>query len=276
MLILLRVVLAASIVGLIVGLIKNRSGLDWARRLLIGSFIAGVLSGAGTFAWPPLSRRFDTSRYVRSIADYLKASTYRLGVHLANKHPGAKAAVILPLRSPYGPPGLGTTAQGWLLDGLREGFDGKITISATFHLKMPEEVLEAFKAKTGRPLSELLVPLEDWFTSAYFDRQIAERAGGCNLIVSLAGFPHDLLDMELLQQTPRPVLAAWYGDDHRPAFGMREAIEAGYVAAVVAPNPRRIRKRDAPKDLAEAFERRYLLLTAENVARITAGRGRAK
>ena len=275
MLILLRVVLAASIVGLVVGLIKNRSGLEWARRLLIGSLIAGVLSGAGTFAWPHLGSRFEAGGHARSVSDYLKASTYRLGVHLADKHPGARAAVILPLRSPYGPPGLGTTAQGWLLDGLREGFDGKITIAATFHLKMPEEVLKGFNEE-GAFSSELLVPLEDWFTSVYLDRQIASHAGGCNLIVSLAGFPRDLLDMELLRQTPRPVLAAWYTDDHRPAFGMREAIEAGYVTAAVAPNPWRVRKRGAPKSLQEAFERRYLLLTAENVARITAGHSRAK
>lgn len=270
MMIFLRVLLGAAVVGLIVGLFRRRAGNEGTGRIIIVSLAVGVLSSVGLFFWPSLARGPAVRENLKAMEAYTRTSTYTLGAHLAEKFPGSRAIVVLPYPSPYGPGGFGEERINQLLAGLREGLVGKITIVETFKPQMPEEVMRGFRADGTHIGSELMVSMDEWFTASYFDDVLMSRGGRWDMAISLAGLPADVSRMAVLQQSPRPKLAAWYWRKYRAAFRLREDIAVGDVAAVVAPHPQRRRYKDAPKDLQEAFERRFLLLTPENVEKLTA------
>jgi len=277
MIVFLRVLLGAAVVGLIVGLFRRRAGHEGTGRIIIVSLAVGVLSSVGLFFWPSIApvwrsiaRAPAVKEHLKAVEAYTRASTHTLGAHLAEKFPGSRAIVVLPYPSPYGPGGFGEERINHLLAGLREGLAGKITIVETFKPRMPEEVMRGFRPDGTHIGSELMVSMDEWFTASYFDDVLLSRGGRLDMVISLAGLPADVSQMALLQQSPRPKLAAWYWREYRDAFRLREDIAVGDVAAVVAPSPQRQRYKDAPKDLQEAFERRFWLLTPENAEKITA------
>ena len=142
-------------------------------------------------------------------------------------------------------------------DSLKDAFDGRLTIADTVHLKTPE-------MEHGMP------PMfETMFTAEAFDEIVADNPDA-DLILSLVGLPMDWKDMKF-----------WHKEDEKRAdlivtngqvFELYDLILQDYVDAVVHYNPASQYnfQDDVPSDSTEAFEKRYLLIDAGNIAKIAA------
>jgi len=138
---------------------------------------------------------------------------------------------------------------------LKDAFDGRLTLSRTVHLKAPEN-------QDGMP------PMfEMMFTAEAFDEIVADNSDA-TLILSLVGLPMNWKEMEFWQMEDgkRPKLVITNGQ----VFELYDPIIQGYVNAVIHYNPSsEYNFQDSvPADVTEAFEKRYLLIDADNIAKI--------
>jgi hypothetical protein len=147
-----------------------------------------------------------------------------------------------------------------LQTGLRKGVG--------FTVVFPELRLEAQKdprsvfidAGTTTPLSYLVA--EDAFD------KLAAQHSECELIVSLIGLPANIGQVEAWQRSGPPRFALLLPDlrvlGNRAA--VMRALKSGKLAAFVLPKPGGVAESVRPLlDMATEFEKRYLLVTAENV-----------
>ena len=271
MLTLMYVVAGAAGAGMIFGLIKHRQGLDWGQKLIIVALAVFVPAGGYALVLQFFNAGIVGGEMATRGRKYARVSTEKLGRHLAETFPGAKALVIEPLPYPYGPLSASNREQIQLvLDGLREGFGDRIEIVTIVTPVLPPHVLEAGWDENGKMTSDTLLGIEDWLDAYYFNQIIEREGAGCDLIVSLAGaFPADHRQLSLYSQESRPKLALWFPAKYERAHALRDAIAEGNIDAVVVGQPRRIGKGSVPSDLDEAFNRMYFLLTPENVQQIT-------
>jgi UPF0716 family protein affecting phage T7 exclusion len=140
---------------------------------------------------------------------------------------------------------------------LKEAFDGKLTIAGTVHLEAPED-------QDGMP------PMfETMFTAEAFDEIVADNPEA-TLILSLVGLPMNWKEMQFwqIEDAKRPKLVITNGQ----VYELYDPIIQGYVNAVVHYNPSSEYnfEEDVPSDVTEAFEKRYLLIDADNIAKIAA------
>jgi hypothetical protein len=140
-------------------------------------------------------------------------------------------------------------------DALKEAFDGRLTISRTVHLEAPED-------QDGMP------PMfETMFTAEAFDEIVADNPEA-TLILSLVGLPMNWKEMEFwrMEDAKRPKLVLTNGQ----VYELYDPIIQGYVNAVVHYNPSSEYnfQEDVPSDVTEAFKKRYLLIDADNIAKI--------
>ena len=138
---------------------------------------------------------------------------------------------------------------------LKNAFDGRLTLSGTVHLKAPEN-------QDGMP------PMfETMFTAEAFNEIVADNSDA-TLILSLVGLPMNWKEMQFwtMEDEKRPKLIVTNGQ----VFELYAPIMEGYVNAVVHYNPSSQYnfQEDVPSDVTEAFEKRYLLIDADNIAKI--------
>jgi hypothetical protein len=201
---------------------------------------------------------FEKQKRQKTILDkelrYTNAQFEYLGDYMKRKF--AKSEVLL-IASPK-TPGSNEYADNRLntiRDALKDAFDGSLTLSGTAHLKAPEN-------QDGMP------PMfETMFTAEAFDEIVAENPDA-TLILSLVGLPMNWKEMEFWtkEDDKRPKLVVTNGQ----VFELYAPIMEGYVNAVVHYNPSsQYNFQDAvPSDVTEAFEKRYLLIDADNIAKI--------
>jgi hypothetical protein len=270
-LILSYVIIGGAIVGLIVGHIKYRQGLDWGLKAIIVSLAVGVPAGGYALIQQLYSARFTGEDIAQRSRKYTQVGTEKLGRHLAEKFPGSKALVIGPLPYPYGPLCASTPAQiQTILDGLRAGFGDRIEIVTVVTPVLPPDVLEAGWDEDGKMTSSTLLGVEEWLDAYFFNQMIEREGAGCDLIVSLASaFPEDYKQLSLYNQDPRPKLALWFPANYERGYAVRDAIVEGDIDAIVVGRLIRSSGGSVPSDLDEAFDRMYFLLTGENVKQIT-------
>ena len=175
-----------------------------------------------------------------------------VGQHLAEKYPGSRALVITDGSNPP------NKSQEQLLEGLKQGIGSAISIESAEGLPIDR--------KTQKP--EEYRPMEEMMSAALFDKLIAMHPN-CNMIISLIGLPYDVPNMGLwkMSEASRPKVALLTGDIHQ----LKTAIMAKYIIAAVSMRPdlKNIEEK-APADPKKAFDIRYLLITPENVDKISA------
>jgi hypothetical protein len=97
-----------------------------------------------------------------------------------------------------------------------------------------------------------------------FDSVLAANSD-CKLVISLAGLPADFEDMAFweMEDGKRPKLIVFQNG----LLSLRQAIEQGFVSALVVPNPEfkhDLRAYKPPSGQAELFKERYLLYDAKS------------
>ena len=142
-------------------------------------------------------------------------------------------------------------------NALKDAFDDRLTILKTVHLESPE-------GQDGMP------PMfETMFTAEAFDEIVTDNSEA-SLILSLVGLPMNWKEMLFwqIEEDKRPKLVITNGQ----VFELYDPIIQGYVNAVIHYNPSsEYNFQDSvPSDITEAFEKRYLLIDADNIAEIAA------
>ncbi len=245
----------------------GRTGLLRSRWFRVGLAAACLLF---LFA---LSRVFHSSgpnmmRVSERELVYQQVGGRKLGTYLAGRYPGARAVVIV-----EPPAGLDELASGSrLVDGLRQGFGDSIEIVAEIAPEIPGAARSAFardqRSPAGEKLmpGEVLPPLEFWYTPHVFDGIVAQYRTRCDLIVSTIGLPMHAMEMRYWAMPDAPALALAGGS----VYELESFIERGLVCAAVTYNPKAVYDEKAPPaDLDEAFSKRYLLVTPDNVDDVT-------
>jgi hypothetical protein len=231
-----------------------------ALKLLFGLGVVGL--AAALWLWLR-GDPFNAALRTRALA------TRGLAEHLAAKYPGERVLVISnPFAQREGFPPEVRAQEEAGLRGLREGFGTKVTLQA---VALPELKPEAeanpravvIDAATTTPLSYLVA--EDAFD------KLAKAHPDCEILVSLIGLPAQLDRVELWRQPGRIKLALLLPDLRivGDKAAVLNAVKSGKLAAFVLSKPGAPAEQERHGgDPAAEFERRFVLVTPENVERV--------
>ncbi len=189
-------------------------------------------------------------------------ASQRFGRYLAQQFPNARVVII----KPYPYLHKEEVRQG-MISGLTRELDGKMTIVKTVDPQLPDWVQLEFEKRLDQTrATEAEIPnLNDWFTADHFDPILAEHATDCDIVISLAGLPEDSRRMTYWQRADRPKLALGFSMARLPA----RRIASGDIVAAVTYRLKTPADAELPQtddEVVAAFNRRYHLVTPDNVA----------
>jgi hypothetical protein len=196
-----------------------------------------------------------TQKIIANELTYAKAGYYMLGKELAEKVPGAKTLLIVEKTRPN------DDRTPALLQAFKDGAAGKLTIAAsvTPTVTWPD-------GRQPKPEEMDMMPMNEMLKAKDYN-DVIDKHSDCNLVVSFIGLPMDIEELRVWTIAP----------DKRPKLGLincayhnlKNAIKSGVVVAVVGINPTaKFDEQPAPKESKAAFERRYIMITPENVVQM--------
>jgi len=247
------------------GLVLSRRGDPRGTPIAVIAAILCVTVGALRVLWPPTDEVQHPVKVKE--AHFAAIAVERLGMHLAEHHAGADAIVILPFEWRTS-----ESHRTAMKEAITRGLAGHINVVATIDPPLPLSVRAAYESRYNSADQEQVeIPdYSTWFTAAYFDGLVADAyakasASNSTIIISLAGLPEDSAKMKLLRGHRRPKFAAVFG----PVYALQPLIARGDILAATdhhpAPNHEALPPNEA---IAAAFNRRYLLITPENLAEL--------
>jgi hypothetical protein len=196
-------------------------------------------------------------------------ATRGLAEHLARTHPGKSALIISNpfTQRPDTARAIVETEQAGIR-GLREGFGTSISVAAVPVPELRTDARENPRAlladvETSTPLSYLVEP-------EAFD-QLAGKHANCEIIVSLIGLPLEVARCEAWKAAGAPTFALLLPDLRiiGDAMAVKSALKSGKLAAFVLARPGAPGDDTTPaRDWKAEFEKRFLLVTAENVEQV--------
>lgn len=241
---------AGGLVGLVVS--ARRGGRPGPILAFLALIVAGALTvGIMTFRRPPTVSKAD------QLEVFARVSAMVLGEHLAQTAPDAKILVVV------------VAPQAHLEDPLtRLGVEGLKAGLGTANPIVAIDSPRAEAAATGGPVTpEKALRLRRTTRADGFDK-LLDAYPECNLVVSFIGLPQNPEAMAVWKRAP----------EARPRFALiggsvrhcRNAILAGAVCAAIVTRPDYLPDQTVPEDLRAAFDRRFLLVTPENVEQLAA------
>ena len=192
-------------------------------------------------------------RFISDELIYSRASGYMLGRSLGKSFPGYDALIITHDKNSA------NTLLDASLEGLREGLGRKVKIAA-IDSPIPTQ---SKKKETTKIFPERMLYLSRKMEADNFD-QVIEKYPECNLIISLIGLPKDPHKMSILNIMPekRAKLAILSSNISM----LKDRISQGDISAAVINRPGYIPGNEIiPKDIESAFDKRFLLVTPDNV-----------
>ncbi len=193
-----------------------------------------------------------------------------LAQSLASAQAGRRVLVLSnPFTQRKGTPGDIVATEEAGVRGLRAGLGPNIALEAVAFPELKAEAQQNPRAVFIDP--ETTTPLSYLVAEDAFDKLAGEHPD-CDIIVSLIGLPADLGRVQCWQTNGPPKFALLLPDLR--IIGDREAVmravKSGKLAAFV------LNKPGAPDsnalvggDFAKEFEKRFVLVTAENIDRVT-------
>ncbi len=258
------VVMIIAGVGMLVGFSKQKAGVDWGQPVAaICAVIALIcaLAAVGLRLRGPGGGKAGLKREMA----WVKVSGEKLGQYLAKKYPEAKALVI---RDPKN-----KTADERikaLLDGIKQGAGGKITLVAVEAPEIPKN-MKGMGGEMGMPGpggeggADMTPPTEFWFKAPIFDKLVKKHAGQIDMVITTMGLPSDYGRMKFWKMSKRPKLVLAGGS----VYDLKQLFAGKYIAAAVTYNPDAVYKDESPSsDVDKAFDKRYVLITPENLAQV--------
>lgn len=196
-------------------------------------------------------------------------ATRGLAEQLARTHPGKSALIIsnpFTQRQDTARAIVETEQAG--IRGLREGFGRSVPVAAVVFPELKADARENPRAlladvETSTPLSYLVEP-------EAFD-QLARQHANCEIIVSLIGLPLEVARCEAWKAAGVPRFALLLPDLRiiGDAAAVKGAMKSGKLVAFVLVRPGAPGDDTPPgRDWNAEFEKRFLLVTAENVEQV--------
>lgn len=259
------IIMVVAGIGMIVGLSKQKAGAEWGKPLaivcIVVALVAALWSSIRTLGGK------DTEQVVNREITFQKIGGKKLGMHLAEKYSGGKVLILTE-------PRLGSQADkpNPLVEGLKEGLEGKLTVVAEISPEIPADKAKAFASEMpmegapggGMP-GEMMPPLEYWYTAKIFDDLLAKQSG-FDMLVTTIGLPQDARNSKILREKSRPKIAVLNGS----IYDLKGAFKPDMIVAAITYNPKAVYDdKPVPKNLDEAFNKRFLLVTPDTLGQIS-------
>lgn len=257
-------------IGAVVGMRLSKSGMAQGRFIAGGcALLAVVLAVVG------LSSKKDSNpALVTSLNRYSYAAGHNLGRHLAENYNGSRALVLVEPTWPGEEPDI---LQAGIEEGLRQGMGSDLELVDVVPVDPPPGYIEKVRAslvagKVSLPagVSEDWIPVLErghgrWFSSNYLATLLASHKGTFDVLISAVGVPRDFANSPLVRSADLPKAIAVLNPLEMPMAGL---VGSGVVDALVVLKPSLNPWQDAneaPQDIDEAFEKRFVLVTKDNV-----------
>ena len=223
-----------------------------------------VLVGAGFVAWH-LSRPDPVGNALRA----RELATRGLAEHLARTYPGKRVLVVSnPFTQQDGAAKEIVQMDEAGIRGLREGFGDKIKIAAVAFPELKPGALENPQALLAEV--ETTTPLSHLVSTNAFDR-LAKEHLDCEIIVSLIGLPLDVERCETWKASDTTKFALLLPDFRgiASAAKVQQAVSSGKLPAfVLAKYGVQDEDSSLSGDFKAEFEKRFILVTGENIDHI--------
>ena len=221
-----------------------------------------------------VARRGDEPELVESLNRYSYAAGHVVGRHLAESGRGSRVLLLVESTWPGEDPDV---LQVGIEAGLRQGMGSDLELVDVVPVAPPpgyiqhvRESLAASKVPLPPGMPEGWIPalerdLSRWFSSKYLVSLLAPYEGSCDVLVSAVGLPNDFARGGAREGSAIPETVVVLNPG---AIPMARLVAGGAVDALVVMKPSANPWEDAnaaPADIGEAFNKRFLLVTADNV-----------
>jgi hypothetical protein len=152
--------------------------------------------------------------------------------------------------------------------GLREGFGKAVAVGAIGYPALKPEALENPRSLISDV--ETTTPLSYLVADDAFDK-LAEGHADCDIIVSLVGLPANLSECETWQAAGARKFALLFPDLRiiGDTAAVQRALQSGKLLAFLLRKPGGVDdQRPLGKDLQAEFDKRFVLVSAENVEQV--------
>ena len=241
------VIMGVAFVGMI-ACVKKQHTSSAAKPAAVGLLVTVVVCAIAMLVHNMFGG--ETKEALDAEVEYSASTTYTLAKHLSHFMPGAKVLVVT------GKLYKKNVFQQAKIKALKEGFSPAIT-DVVFDVPPVKKLGEG--------------AIADSMTAADMDKLFAKHKDR-NLIVTLIGLPFDMPRMKIWNQFLKdkgktPKLAILSGN----VSTLGAFIQSGLIVGVVVTNPQYRYTEDmpVPKNYEEAFKERYLLITPNNVAKVS-------
>ena len=179
--------------------------------------------------------------------EYQKIMTKKLGLYIKENYAGKKAVVIIdPYLNVENPPNL---------EGLKAGLGNDVEIT---EIIKPKTLESTDSKKPGT-----LIPQEKWFTVKEFNNLLAGK--DFDICITLIGLPADtqMIDKDLNIEALKGKKVFIGGGS---IYNLKQAIvDSAITAAVFYKTDPIYDDKPIPSNLDEAFDKRYALITKDNI-----------
>ena len=266
--------LIAAGIGAALGMRASKGGGGAGQKVAIGCAVFALILAVSSL----LTADDYTPKIVKSMGSYSYASGVVLGRHLAETHQGERALILTePVFDGQQP----NEIQRAAVEGLKKGMGSALEVVDVVAVDPPEAYVERARrswasdgldppeGQTTNSIPSLMRDYNRWYDVNYLAQLLNERAGTYDVLISTVGLPRGFLGSPLSRHPALPDIALM----NAPGQPLKSLLEIGAVDVAVADkpvaNPWKV-IQDAPADVDEAFDKRYVLVTKDNLAEVAA------
>lgn len=243
------IMIVAGIIAFI-AMNKQKSGAAWGQPVAILCAIIAIVAAL----WSTVNNLSgsDAKKAQNREVEFQKIQTRKLGQYLAENHAGANVIII---NDPFND----GSRPNPMLEGLKEGMGNALNIVAEVAPIPP--IVEDPEGPEG----EMVAPMETWYTARSMDDIIKKTGAEYDMLITCIGLP-----LGGLSRLKGKKVAIAGGSVYE--FGA--AIQGKVVVAAVTYKPDAIYDdKPIPSDKEEAFNKRYLLVTPDNLMEVASKYG---
>ncbi len=250
--VLMYAILAIAAIGACVGWSNTKKGAAWGQPVTIVCALIAI--GIGFYLAIQNSFGNNKETVVRETG-YQKVQTKKLGLYLKEKFPGKKLLII---NDPTG------SEDNPKIVGLKEGIGTDLEIVKIITPEPPQ--MGGAAADMGP--APIMEPMEVWFTAKELEK--LAKSEKFDILVSFNGIPRGV------KNNGKDFLAPQFLKGKKVVIGggdislLKNAIEGGCIPVAITFRPEAVYDdKDVPRNLDEAFNKRYIMVTSDNVKQIS-------
>ncbi|MBR0460122.1 MAG: hypothetical protein IJJ26_12870 [Victivallales bacterium] len=241
-------VMVIGAVGVFVGWSQSKKGAAWGQPVTIVCAIIAICAAL----WSSMRTvtGADMKDAQKRELEYQKVQTKKLGQFLAEKYAGKKVVLMKD-------PTIGSAPAQELpiIAGLKEGLGTALTIVA-------EIAPDAPKVPAGEDGEEMMEPIETWFDVKKLNETLA-KAPDYDILITTCGLPEQWNYNKGLPGNLKGKQVVIAGGS---IYNLGAPILKGEIIAAVTYKPNaEYDEKPVPSNLDEAFNKRYVLVTPEDI-----------